>query len=249
MKYATLRMELLYSSASGGKIAVLKRHILISLLKTTRNGSLLIEDISRDVRIASDMVTRFLRQLQSEGFIQLDGDLIQADAAMRMQLALKALSEGADIESISRLLRWQEFEGVASAVLERYGYVVQRNVRFKHGGRQMEIDVVGCRNPLVVCVDCKHWRQSLSPSSLKKFVANQVERTSALADALPDSSTKLVCRKWHMGRFVPVILSLCPPRSRFHNNVPIVAILQFQDFVSELPVNVTAITQIVRFYQ
>ena len=117
-------------------------NLLIALLKTTKKGHVFIEDLKRDVRIASDIVTELLRKLQLEGAIYLVDDLVQADTAMRMQLAGKALSLGADIESTARLLRWQEFEEIAGVVLERNDYAVQRNVRFKRRGNKMEIDVV-----------------------------------------------------------------------------------------------------------
>jgi len=223
-------------------------NLLIALLKMTRGGSVFIGDVKRDVRIASDIVMDMLKKLHVESAIYLDDDVVQADTTMRMQLAIKALSIGADFESVSRFLQWQEFEEIAGIVLDRYGYVVQKNVRFKHAMKRMEIDVVGCRDPIVVCVDCKHWQRTLSPSSLMRIGEAQAERTEALAESLPIVSSNLVCQKWRKGRFVPVILSLFPGNPRFRDNVPVVPVLKFQDFVNQLSVNITSVFHVERTF-
>lgn len=221
-------------------------NLLIALLKMTKDGSVLIGDVKREVRIASDIIMKVLRQLHVEGAIYLEDDIVKTDATMRMQLAVKALSMGADIESAAQFLQWQEFEEIAGIVLERYGYVVQRNVRFKHALKRMEIDVVGSRNPIVVCVDCKHWKRALSPSSLRRIGEAQSKRTEALAESLPLISLNLVCQKWKRGTFVPVVLSLFPGCSGFHDDVPVVPVLKFQDFVSQLAVNITSVMHFQR---
>lgn len=223
-------------------------NLLIALLKMTGGGSVFVGDVKRDVRIASDIAMDILKKLHVEGAIYLDADIVQADTTMRMQLAIKALSIGADFESVSRFLQWQEFEEIAGIVLDRYGYVVQKNVRFKHAMKRMEIDVVGCREPIVVCVDCKHWQRTLSPSSLMRIGEAQAERTEALAESLPIVSSNLVCQKWRKGRFVPVILSLFPGNPRFRDNVPVVPVLKFQDFVSQLPVNIASVFHVERTF-
>jgi len=221
-------------------------NLLIALLKMTKGGPVRIGDVKRDVRIASDIVMEVLRNLHVEGVIYLEDDIVKTDATMRMQLAIKALSMGADIENVAQFLQWQEFEEIAGIVLERYGYIVQRNVRFKRALKRMEIDVVGCRNPIVICVDCKHWKRALSPSSVRRIGEAQSKRTEALAESLPIVSLNLVCQKWKRGTFVPVVLSLFPGSSRFHDNVPVVPVLKFQDFVSQLAVNVTSVMHFQR---
>ena len=218
--------------------------VIVAVLKLTRDGSAHIEDVRRASRIALSVLMATLRRLEQEGVIALDRNVVQLERTMRIRLAIKALSIGADIESTSRLLQWQEFEGISDVVLSHNGYVVERNVRFKHGTRRMEIDVVGCRDPIVMCVDCKHWQRALSTSSLNRIIEAQVKRTRALADSLPTVSSKLVCQKWNRARYVPVVLSLVPGVCAFFDNVPIVPVLQFQDFVSQLPVNIASVKHI-----
>ena len=214
---------------------VVERDLLISLLKLTKDGPVLIEDVNKDSRIASDIVRKLLEKLQNEDMIYLQGDTIKATNDNRLRLAVKAASLGADVEHISAFLRWQEFEEIAAIALERNGYVVAKNVRFKHAGRKWEVDIVGCKKPLVICIDCKHWRHGMATSALKRTAEAQVERTRALAASLPHVSLEIECTKWNKAKFIPTVLSLTQGRFKFYDMVPIVPVLQLQDFLSQLP--------------
>jgi Holliday junction resolvase-like predicted endonuclease len=228
---------------------VIERNLLISLLKLTKDGPVLIECVNQDARIALDIVRKLLETLQTEGIIYLKDDNVEVTSGNRLRLAVKAASLGADIERISAFLRWQEFEDIAAIALERNGYVVAKNVRFKHAGRRWEIDVVGCRKPLVLCVDCKHWQRGVKPSALRKIVEAQVERAQALADTLPSAALKVECVKWNKAKFVPVILSLIPSSFKFYDNVPVVPVLQLQDFLIQLPAYVESLKYSVKEFR
>jgi Holliday junction resolvase-like predicted endonuclease len=227
----------------------IERNLLISLLKLTKNGPVLIEDVKKDSRIASDIVRKLLEKLQNEGLIYLQNDAIETNSANRLKLAVKAASAGADIEQVSAFLQWREFEDIAAIALERNGYVVTKNVRFKHAGRRWEIDVVGCRKPLVLCVDCKHWQRQVKPSALRKIVEAQVERAQALAEALSSPALKIECVKWSKAKFIPVILSLIPSSFKFYDNVPVVPVLQLQDFLLQLPVHVESLNYLTKEFR
>ena len=111
---------------------------------------------------------KLLAKLQNEGLIYLKQDSVEVESNGRLKLAVKAVSLGADVEHISNLLCWQEFEEITAFALKNNGYIVSNNVRFKNATRRWEIDVVGCKKPLVVCIDCKHWQHAIAPSALKK---------------------------------------------------------------------------------
>jgi Holliday junction resolvase-like predicted endonuclease len=213
----------------------IERDLIISILKLTVNGSVSRERINKDAKIASDIALKLLRRLQNDDMVYLRDNIVEADDSCRLKLAVKAVALGADIERISGFLRWQEFEDIAAIALERNGYVVAKNVRFKCAGRKWEIDIVGCKKPLVICIDCKHWRHGMSPSALKKIVEAQVERTRALSESLPNISLKIECAKWDKAKLVPAILVLIPGSFKFYDKVPIVPVLQLQDFLSQLP--------------
>jgi Holliday junction resolvase-like predicted endonuclease len=220
---------------------VIERDLLIFLLKLTKDGPVLTESVNQKARVASDIAVKMLEKLQNEGLLYLKGDFVEVNNDNRLRLAVKAISIGADVEHVSSFLRWQEFEEIAALALERNGYVSANNVRFKHGGRRWEIDVVGCRKPLVLCVDCKRWQRGVKPSALGKIVEAQVERVRALADTLPSPLLKVACVKWNKAKFVPVILSLVPSSFKFYDEVPVVPVLQLQDFLAQLPAYIESV--------
>ncbi|MCW4047839.1 MAG: NERD domain-containing protein [Candidatus Bathyarchaeota archaeon] len=212
-----------------------ERNLLISLLKLTKSGSVLIENVKQDSHVTTSIAGKLLENLQKEGAVYLKNGAVEADSYGRLKIAVRALTLGADVESVSNLLHWQEFEEIAAVALERNGYVAAKNVRFKSAGRRWEIDVVGCKRPLVLCIDCKHWHHGMSPSALKRIVEAQAQRTRALAESLPSASLKIECAKWKGAKFVPAVLSLVHGSFKFYEQVPIVPVLQLQDFLNQLP--------------
>jgi Holliday junction resolvase-like predicted endonuclease len=209
--------------------------LIMSILKLTKNGPASRESVNKDAKLPSDIASKLLRKLQTDGMVYLSDNNVDADAGSRLKLAIRAVALGADIERVSDFLSWQEFEDIAAIALERNGYVVAKNVRFKHAGRKWEIDIVGCKKPLVICIDCKHWRHGMAPSALKRIAEAQVERTRALAASLPHVSLEIECAKWNKAKFIPTVLSLTQGNFKFYDMVPIVPVLQLQDFLSQLP--------------
>ena len=211
-----------------------ERNLITSLLKLTKEGPVLTELVKRDAHLPSAVTMKLLEKLQNEGLVYFKQGSVEAESGGRLKLAVQALTLGADVEGISNLLCWQEFEEIAGFALKNNGYTVSSNVRFKQSGRRWEIDVVGCKKPLVMCIDCKHWLHAIAPSALKRIVDLQVERTQALADSLPSPSLKLECAQWKEAKFMPAILSLVPSAFKFYCKVPVVPILQLQDFLNQL---------------
>lgn len=223
----------------------IERNLIISLLKLTKTGAVLFEDIKNDVRIPSGVIVDLLKKLTSEALLKMDGDHIDIETENRLKLAVKAISLGLDIQTASDFLRWQEFESIAAAALANNDYVIKQNLRFKHANHRREIDVVGCKKPLVVCIDCKDFHHAVSPSAIKRIVEAQTERTNGLANSLPNVSTQLDCCVWSKAKFVPVVLVLVPCRFKFYNSVPIVPVLKLQDFLQKLPLEIESL----RYFQ
>ena len=221
-----------------------ERNLVLSLLKLTKEGTVLIESLKNDARIPSAVMVKLLDKLQNENLIYQKLNSIEVDSNSRLKLAVKAASLGADIEHISDLLCWQEFEEIAALALKYNGYVVKNNVRFKHEGKRWEIDVVGCKKPLVICIDCKHWQRAISSSVLHRIVDLQSQRTLALADSLPNISLEFEFAKWEKAKFIPAVLSLIPSTFKFYQKVPVVPVLQLQDFICQLP----AYTESLKFF-
>jgi Holliday junction resolvase-like predicted endonuclease/predicted transcriptional regulator len=211
-------------------------NLIISILKLTKKGPVLTENVNKDAHVPTSTAKKLLQKMQNEGLLYLKQDSVEVENKGRLKLAVQAASLGADLEHISNLLCWQEFEEITAFALKDNGYAVLSNVRFKNAARRWEIDVVGCKKPLVICIDCKHWQHAIAPAALKRIVNSQVERTAALANSLPNIALKLECTKWREAKFIPAILSLIPSSFKFFYEVPIVPVLQLQDFINQLPV-------------
>jgi Holliday junction resolvase-like predicted endonuclease len=210
-------------------------NLLISILKMTKEGSALTESVNKDARIATGIASKLLKKMQTTEIIYIKNGIIEADSCARLKIAVSALTLGADLQRVSELLSWQEFEDVATIALEQNGYNVSKNTRFKHAGRRWEMDVIGCKKPWVICIDCKRWQHGMSPSALRKVTEAQIERTQSFAESLPNIKFEIECAKWHRAQFVPAILALTPGTFKFYDMVPIIPILQLQDFIGQFP--------------
>jgi hypothetical protein len=230
----------------GGDELSVERNLLVSFLKLTQNGAVELDLLKNDAKIPLSTTSLLLHKLQKENLIKVNGRLAIVDTDNRIKLAVKAVQLGADLEQISHFLGWQEFEAMAAMALELNGYATKKNARFKHEEKRWEIDVVGCRKPLVLCVDCKHWHHSMVPSTLSKMAQVQSKRADALSKSLPIKNLRLPCAEWSRAKFVPIILSLVPFNPKYSNGIPVVPVLQLQDFVSQLPLNVESLLNFTR---
>jgi Holliday junction resolvase-like predicted endonuclease len=219
----------------------IEKKLIISILKLTRDGPILNELVNKNARVSDDFAQNLLRKLQKGGLIYLQKNIIEADTMQRLKLAVYAIQLGADFERVCSFLQWKEFENVAVVAFEQNSYSVEKNLRFKHAGRRWEIDVVGFKKPIVLCVDCKHWHRGMYPSALRKIVEEQVERTVALVESLSAYAGKIECASWDVVKLVPAVLSLVAGRFKFYDNVPIVPVLQLQDFLRQLPAYVDSL--------
>ena len=156
---------------------------------------------------------------------------------------------GADVERVSDFLQWQEFESMASVALVFNGYVTAKNVRFKHVKKRWEIDAVGCKKPLVVCIDCKQWHHGMNTSALKRMVEAQSSRVDALAKSLPNKTLDLPCTKWEKAVFVPRHFIANSRSGQVFDDVPVVPVLQLQDFLHQLPLNLDRVKSFSRKFE
>ena len=212
---------------------IIEKKVALSILKLTNKQSVDLNLISKNTKLDKRNVKTILKKFNLEGLISLSENSLEINNYSRIILSIKAIELGADIEYATSLLCWQEFEGIAAIALERNNFSVKKNVRFTYAKKRNEIDLVGLKKPIVLSIDCKHWHREIKPSSLKNIVTNQINRTKSLMDSLPNITTKIECTTWENVTFVPAILSLMPIRNKFYNLVPIISILQFQDFLNQ----------------
>lgn len=219
-----------------------EKNVIASILRLTQTGPVTKELLKKDTRLDSALLNKMLAKLSNSGLLQLKQSLIEASSSQRVNLAFRAAMLGGDLERTCRFLKWAEFESVTAEALQANGFKIMKNVHFKHKEKRWEMDVAGFREPLIVCIDCKHWRRRLSQAALVKAVEAQMERTRAFADALPKYWTRTGLNEWKTALLVPLILSLVSGSLKFHNSVPIVSVLQLQDFINTLPFEVNSLT-------
>ncbi len=212
------------------------------------NRPFLHKTLNTKVRTTQRHVQNLLQKLQNDGLVNVDSDHVEIENIQRLKMAVHAINLGADPERVSTFLHWREFEEIAAYALEQNGYVVTKNLRFNHEGRKWEIDVVGCRKPLVACVDCKHWHHGMHVSRLERVAKEQMERTKALTDTVPNPKIKLQCTSWDEAKFIPAVLSLLEDERKFFDNIPVVPVVKLQDFLTQLPVHTNTLQHFTKSF-
>lgn len=219
-----------------------ERDLLISLIKLTKQGPIQKRLICKDAHVPASTADRLLEKLAFQWFITQRKNLIEASPSQRVKMAVHSVKLGADFERVCKLLDWAEFENIASEAFAVNNFDVKRRFRFKQAGRMWEIDILCHRQRLILCVDCKHWHRGWQRAAIMKAAEAQVERTKVFVDALPSLCKKAELKNWRQATIIPMILALTPAPLKFHQNVPIVPILQLQDFLNELPAHAELLT-------
>jgi hypothetical protein len=219
-----------------------ERDILISVLKLSNQGPVAEEAVALDSGVPVSVTNGLLKGFRDFGLIEGEDGIVEVSSNQRVKLAIHAINLGTDIERVCKVLEWIEFENFTASAFETNNFAVKRRFRFKKAGRRWEIDVLAYSEPYVVCVDCKRWRRGWGKSAITKIVEAQTLRTKVLAEALPHLQKRILLDGWTQATLVPVIISLFPGPAKFFQNVPVVPILQLQNFLDELPGHIAGLT-------
>lgn len=170
--------------------------------------------------------------------LQLD-DLtgVRLTNSARFKLAFEGVRQGG-LQQVSRALTWQEFEAFTEECLQTVGFDTEKGLVVKHDSRRWQIDVIAKKSPMILAIDCKHWESPGYESKLSHAAEHQKLALQALIQQMAE--------KGEVGRdgllALPMILTLFEPRARTVNEVDVVSIEQFADFLervspfsSELP--------------
>ena len=219
-----------------------KTDVIISILKYTSNVSVPEEAIAMDANVPVQVANNVLECFREIGLIEYKNEQVELTSNQRIRLAIHAINHGTDIERICKVLEWKEFENFSATAFEENNFAVKRNFRFKALGRRWEIDVIAYSEPIIVCVDCKRWRRGWANSVITRVADAQAQRTKALAKNLQSIQRKIGLNNWKQAIIFPAILSLFPGPVKFYNNVPVVPILQLQNFLDEFQGHRTELT-------
>jgi hypothetical protein len=84
----------------------------------------------------------------------------------------------------------------------------------------------------------------LQTAATLRIIEAQIERTRALADVLPSYLREIGLENWTTATLLPLVISLLPGQSKLVNKLPVVPVLQLQDFISEVPLKLDMLCQI-----
>ena len=210
------------------------RNILVSILNLTKeNNRCSLEDLRAHARMTLADLRWQVEKLAAAGMLRLQENLAVTNPEQRLGMALRALGEGADFERICRLLSWQEFEDITVRSLEANGFSAVKHVVFKSNDARQEVDVVGVRGMLIVCLDCKHWMRGLRGTLAKEIAMAQAKRAQGLASS-ERARTRLGISTTSALYFVPVVVSLVNAGPRSSCGVPIVSALKLNSFLRSI---------------
>ncbi|HDQ06517.1 MAG TPA: hypothetical protein ENN36_07335 [Candidatus Bathyarchaeota archaeon] len=220
----------------------IKTDVLTSLLKLTDSGPTAVEAVAMGANVPVHVANNVLSGLRESGLIECENEHIELSSNQRVKVAIHAINHGTDIERVCKVLEWKEFENFAATAFEANNFAVKRSFRFKASGRRWEIDLLAISEPIIVCVDCKRWRRGWGNSAITKVAAAQAQRTEALAKAPHPLQRRVGLDGWKQAILFPVILSLFPGPVKFYNKVPVVPILQLQNFLDKFQGHITELT-------
>ena len=186
-----------------------------------------------DFSIASELdeinAKEMLYTLVQNGIGVWNDDLVNFNIPNdRIQTALFAIKLGADVESVSEYLTWQDFESITGLFLQEKDFDVTKNLILTKP--RMEIDVIGRKMDIALLIDCKHWK-TMSKSALDEIVKKQVERVKRY---VADENMSAL----------PVIVTLHQEEIQFIENVPIVPIMKLSSFLDEFVGNLDSLASI-----
>ena len=192
-------------------------------------GGVSVSDFSIVTELDEISAKELLYTLVQNGIGTWNDDLVDFDIPNdRLQTALFAIKLGADVESVSEYLTWQDFESITGLILEKKDFDVTKNLILTKP--RMEIDVVGTKMDIALLIDCKHWK-TMSKSALNEIVKKQVERVKRY---VADENMSAL----------PVIVTLHQEEIQFIENVPIVPIMKLSSFLDEFIGNLDSLASI-----
>lgn len=181
-------------------------------------GGLSVKDFSMATQTGEDLAREILDNFMQNGIGRYEEEQIHFDESDRLKTSILAISMGAPIDEVSRLLNWQDFESLAAEILEKQEFETVKNVILTKP--RIQIDVVGVKSDVAILVDCKHWK-NMTQSSLQTAVKKQIERT------------KQYLAKEDVRAAIPAIVTLYQHDLQFIDRVPIIPIHQLDSFCDE----------------
>ena len=192
--------------------------ILVKGIQGIIPGGISVKDFSMATQTSEELAAQILDNFMQNGIGVYENSLIYFEKNDKLKTSLLAISMGAAIDEVSRLLEWQDFESLVAEILEKRDFDTTRSLILTNP--RMQIDVVGIKSETALLVDCKHW-QKMNQSSLQNAVKKQIERTRQFLS------------KEKVQAAIPAIVTLYEYNVKFIDGVPIIPIYQLDAFCDE----------------
>lgn len=143
------------------------------------------------------------------------------------------VSQGELIEKIIEGIDWKEFEKVVGDILRTHEFNVYNSFRFKTK-KNYEIDVIGVKQNIILCIDCKRWKGGrYKNSGLKNAISKQKKRVSEFIKFLKKNPNgkKFFGVEIKKMKLVPFIVTWLEEDLKMYDNVVVVPVWKLNEFL------------------
>ena len=202
----------------------LSARIIAETLKFTEGDQLLsVGQIADRAKTTTEQVAQVLGPL-----LQLDDPSgARLTNSARFELAYEATRHGA-LQLVARALTWQEFEKFTEDCLQTVGFDTTKGIIVKGDSRRWQLDVIATKGSMVLVIDCKHWEFPGYESKLRRAAQHQKMAVEALLHQM-ETRGEMEGEGVHA---LPIILTLYEPRFPTMDDVVVLSVDQFADFLS-----------------
>jgi Holliday junction resolvase-like predicted endonuclease len=194
---------------------------------------------SKEDNCLNEVESRLDDVLRAVGARKLESGTWEIEKSLRIDLALRAVSTGAEIERVVNLLTWKDFEGLVANILTQNDYRCVESFRRRGTSetKGMEIDVIGHKGNSIIAVDAKMWGSRTGKSSaLKTAAEKQKERTKRLCEMMPRLSEKIGGVANGQYTLTPLLVTWMVEEVIIHDGVPIVPVFNLNSFLQDIAV-------------
>jgi hypothetical protein len=210
-----------------------RRMLLLKLLIETKDGASELNYLRDGLKLTDEVFDNLILGLTESKTITLSDNTVMLTLSQRLDVAVKALESGSDIEAVSRSLTWLEFEEFCAQVFEENGFKVHRRFRFSAEGRRWEIDLFAFKKPWIILAECKHWVRGMSNSATRGVIERHLAKSNVLAKHIAEISLKVGVNGWGVSTVIPMALTLSATPLDIYGRVPCVSILTLPSFLSD----------------
>lgn len=191
-----------------------------------------IDDMSSILNINHNIILKKLKKYLD--YIEIYGNqYFSIITDKKVEFAIEAIKLGLSLDIVTRFLSWHDFEIFLTKILEYNDFLTITNFYFTANKKRREIDVIGYRKGILLCIEAKHWlSKNLSHGVLRKIVEAHIERITLLQQSLDSLRKYGILQHEKTVLLLPLVITLYHHDHIFSiNKVPIISSNKFNDFL------------------